>query len=140
MGISQNNLMFRTKNKESSITAYHKISGDNTTPNCSFNYTLEARLVLPPRHLWANLPGHNTLAMTNNQTTGPLERFSWVFARLPVGDALKFNDIGAARLEPDWNTAVNLYQSIAKLRWNSSISRKLESVNYMLRLGGHSCA
>ena len=102
--------------------------------------TLEARLVLPPRHLWTNLPGHNTLAMTNNQTTGPLERCSWVFARLPVGDALKFNDIGAARLEPDWNTAVSLYQSIAKLQGNSSISRKLESVNYMLRLGGHSCA
>ena len=55
--------------------------------------------------------------MTNNQTTGPLERFSWVFARLPVGDALKFNDhdIRAARLEPDWSTAVNLYQSIAKI-------------------------
>ena len=71
--------------------------------------------------------------MTNNQTTGPLERCSWVFARLPVGDALKFNDIGAARLEPDWSTAVNLYQSIAKLQGNSSISRKLEAVNYMLR-------
>ena len=140
MGIFQNNLLYRAINKESSITAYHKISGDITTPNCSFNYTLEARLVLPPRHLWANLPGHNTLAMTNNQTTGPLERCSWVFARLPVGDALKFNDIGAARLEPYWNTAVNLYQSIAKLQGNNSISRKLESVNYMLRLGGHSCA
>ena len=34
VGISQNNLMFRTKNKESSITAYHKMSGDITTPKC----------------------------------------------------------------------------------------------------------
>jgi len=106
-----------------------------------FNYLLEASIVVvSSKASWADLSGHNTLAMTNNQSTGPLERFVWVFARLPVGDALKFNDIGAARLEPDWNTAVNLYQSIAKLRWNSSISRKLESVNYMLRLGGHSCA
>jgi len=107
--------MFRTKNKESSITAYHKISGDNTTPNCSFNYTLEARLVLPPRHLWANLPGHNTLAMTNNQTFGPFGWICWILARHTIGDALKFSDFGITILGPDWSTLLSIVPIISIL-------------------------
>ena len=84
------------------------------TQTCSSTILSKRDLYCPRGNFGLILPGHNTVAMTNNQTTGPLKRFSWVFARLPVGDALKFNDIGAARLEPDWSTAVNLYQSIAK--------------------------
>ena len=87
-------------------------------PQTVLSTILSKRDLYCPRGIFGLiLPGHNTWAMTNNQTTGRLKRFSWVFARLPVllGDALKFNDIGAARLEPDWSTAVNLYQSIAKI-------------------------
>ena len=70
-----------------------------------FNYLLEASIVVvPSKACWADLSGHNTLAMTNNQTFGPFSWICWNYARLAIGDALKFRDFRIIMPGPDWCT------------------------------------
>ena len=74
-----------------------------------FNYLLEASiLVVPFEALWADMLGHNTLAMTNNQTFGPFGWICWILARHAIGDALKFSDFGITILGPDWSTLLSI--------------------------------
>ena len=47
-------------------------------------------MIVPFEALWADMSGHNTLAMTNKQTFGPFSWICWNYARLAIGDALKF--------------------------------------------------
>ena len=92
-----------------------KITGD-TYPAMFFNYLLEASiLVVPFEALWADMSGHNTLAMTNNQTFGPFGWICWILARHTAGDALKFSDFGITTLGPDWSALLLIVPIISIL-------------------------
>ena len=95
-----------------------------------FIYLLEASIVVVPSDAsWADLSGHNTLAMTNNQTFGPFSWICWNYAGLAIGDALKFRDFRIIMLGPDWCTHRLIEPIEASITGESSISGKLESVN-----------
>ena len=70
---------------------------------------------MPFEATWADLSGHNTLAMTNSQIFGPLRWFLLEVAKLLEGNALKFSDFEAEILEPDWGTTGHLCKSHSML-------------------------
>ena len=70
---------------------------------------------MPFEATWADLSGHNMLAMTNSQIFGPLRWFLLEVAKLLEGNALKFSDFEAEILEPDWGTTGHLCKSHSML-------------------------
>ena len=93
-------------------------------------YLLEASVgVVPSEAYWADSSSHNTLAMTNNQTFGPFSWICWNYARLAIGDALKFRDFRITILGPDWCTHSVIEPIEANITGENLISGNLESVN-----------
>ena len=85
-----------------------------------FIYLLEASIVLvSSKAFWADSLGHNMLAMTNNQTFEPCSCIYWNYARLAMGDALKFSDFRIIMLGSDWCTH----------RLMESIKAKINGIN-----------
>ena len=113
-----------------------KITGD-TYPAMFFNYLLEASiLVVPFEALWADMSGHNTLAMTNNQTFGPFGWICWIlvipYHRWCAEVQWFWNYNTGTWLEHTFVNCANHFY----ITGESSISGKLESVNCCFVLGG----